>query len=372
MPAAPLRIVFVIPTLDRSGAEKQLTLLASGLPRDEFAPHVVALTRGGPYQVVLEQAGVPVTVIGKRWKADIAAYFRLKRVLRELKPDLIHTWLFAANAYTRLAVGKRPSCPIIVSERCVDSWKSPWQLRVDRWLAPRTACIVGNSASVTEFYRQQKLPEDRLRVIPNGVSCDPKAGMTAVEIRERLQLPGDAYVAGYVGRLATQKRVQDLLFTVETLRQGRPQFHLIIIGDGPERDRLEQFAEALQCAGHVHFLGHREDAASWIAGLDAFCLASSFEGMSNSVMEAMAAGKPVVVSDIPANRELVTHEQTGLLVKLGDRVGYMQFLRRLIDEPGLGPRLGAAARQHMHDHFSVAQMIERHLELYRSLAPADY
>jgi len=371
MSIEPIRLVLVIPTLDQSGAEKQLTLLASGLPRIRFAPHVIALTRGGPYQTVLEDAGIPVTVIGKRWKADISAYFRLKQTLRELRPDIVHTWLFAASAYTRLAMGKQPVCPVIVSERCVDSWKSPWQLRLDRWLAPRTACIVGNSASVIEFYQQQGLPPDRLRVIPNGVELTRSGGMTAASVRQRLQLPENSFIAGYIGRLAVQKRVNDLVWAVETLRQIRPQFHLVLIGDGPERERLERFAESIGCAKNVHFLGHRNDAAMWISGFDAICLASSFEGMSNSVMEAMAAGKPVVVSDITANRELVTHEKNGLCVKLGDGVGYMQFFRRLMDEPDLGPRLGAAARQHMQDQFSVAKMVERYVELYDSVVSRE-
>ncbi len=368
MSAEPLRVVLVIPTLDESGAEKQFTLLACGLPRDRFAPHVIALTRGGPYEAVLKAAGIPVTVIGKRWKADLRAYVRLKQTLRELQPDIVHTWLFAANAYTRLAMGKRPLCPVVVSERCVDSWKSPWQLRMDRWLAPRAACIVGNSSSVTEFYQQHGLPVDRLRVIPNGVEVPERSSVHGMALREQLRLPADAFVAGYIGRLAVQKRVNDLVWAVETLRQIRPQFHLVLIGDGPERDRLERFADSIGCAENVHFLGHRPDAAAWLPGFDAFCLASSFEGMSNSLMEAMAAGKPVVVSDIPANRELVQHEQNGLCVKLGDGVGFMQFFRRLMDEPELGPRLGTAAQRSMQDHFSVAKMVERYVELYRSLA----
>jgi len=367
MSEQPRRIVYVIPTLDQSGAEKQLALLATGLPRDRFAPHVVALTRGGPYQQDIEAAGIPVTVIGKRWKADVGAYFRLKRVLHHLQPDLVHTWLFAANAYTRIALGKQPRCPVVVSERCVDSWKSAWQLRIDRWLAPRTACLIGNSASVIEFYQQHGLPAEQLRVIPNGVAAETGAGMTHVEACEQLGLPPESFLAGYVGRLAPQKRVQDLVWAVETLRQIRPQFHLVVIGDGPERERLESFADAIGCPKNVHFLGHREDAAAWMTGFDAVGLASGFEGMSNSLMEAMGAGKPVVVSDIPANRELVTHEQTGLLVKLGDGVGFMQSFRRLMDEPDLGPRIGAAAQSQMREQFSVGKMIERHIELYDSI-----
>ena len=97
------RILEIIPTLDRAGAEKQLSLLAAGLPTDEFDVHVCALTRGGPMMQDLEKSGVAVTVIGKRWKIDPQAFLRLKRFVADWEPDLIHTWIFAANAYGRAA-----------------------------------------------------------------------------------------------------------------------------------------------------------------------------------------------------------------------------------------------------------------------------
>ncbi|MHB8736813.1 MAG: glycosyltransferase, partial [Terriglobales bacterium] len=93
------RILQIIPTLDRSGAEKQLALLAAGLPRDKYDVHVCVLTRSGPLEAEVRAAGVPLTLIGKRLKIDAAAYWRLKRHISALKPDLVHTWLFAANAY---------------------------------------------------------------------------------------------------------------------------------------------------------------------------------------------------------------------------------------------------------------------------------
>ena len=97
------RILQIIPSLDRAGAEKQMALLVEGLPRDEFDVHVGVLTRGGPLWDDLRRAGIPVTLIGKRWRIDPQAYWRLKRLAARLRPDLIHTWLFAANAYGRTA-----------------------------------------------------------------------------------------------------------------------------------------------------------------------------------------------------------------------------------------------------------------------------
>ena len=361
------RVVLLIPTLDRSGAEKQFTLLATKLPRDEFDVRAIALTRGGPYEADLHAAGVPLTVIGKRAKFDPFSFWRLRDELKRHDPDILHTWLFAANAYGRLCAHAIPRAKIVVSERCIDSWKSGWQLWLDRRLISRTDRLVGNSSGVVEFYRELGVPAEKLVCIPNGIECEVARRKNREQLLAELDLPPDTFVAGFIGRLAKQKRVEDLIWAVETLRQIRPRLHLVVIGDGPERERLEQFTRDVHCTEHVRFLGHRDDAARFLPALDVVCLASSFEGMSNSVMEAMAAGLPVLASDIPPNRELVVPGETGFLFKLADSVGIMQFLRRLIDEPGLAERLGRAGRERIQQHFSVQQMVTSYVELYRNL-----
>jgi glycosyltransferase involved in cell wall biosynthesis len=357
----------MIPTLDRSGAEKQFTQLATGLPRADFDVHVLVLTRGGPFEKPLRQAGIPVTILAKRFKFDPQAYERLKAWLRNLQPDIIHTWLFAANAYGRLAAKAWPAAKIVVSERCVDNWKHRWQLWLDRRLIHRTDRLVGNSRSVVEFYRGLGVPAEKLACIPNGVECPPPIAIDRTAMLRELGWPEDAFVAGYVGRMAEQKRVDDLIFAVETLRQTRPNLRLLLVGDGPKFARLQQFARDVGCADHVRFLGHREDASRWLELMDVFCLASSFEGMSNSLMEAMAAGKPVVASDIPPNRELVTQGESGFLASVGDRVAYMQFLRMLMDDSALRQKIGATARTRMQNDFGVAEMVRKYVDIYQQV-----
>jgi glycosyltransferase involved in cell wall biosynthesis len=369
------RIVLLIPTLDRSGAEKQFTLLATRLPRDEFDVTAIALTRGGPFADELQSAGIPLIVIGKRFRFDPAAWFRLRSELRRLQPEILHTWLFAANAYGRLCASAIPKTKIVVSERCVDSWKASWQLWADRRLIRHTDRLIGNSPSVVEFYQQLGVPPEKLACIPNGIEVP--AVLASIDTQQRssmlqeLGFPDDSYVVGYIGRLAKQKRVEDLIWTVETLRQIRPKLRLVIVGDGPERTKLEAFTHDVGVTEHVRFLGHRDDAQRWMQLFDVFCLASSFEGMSNSLMEAMAFGKPVIASDIPANRELVVQSETGFLPKLADTVGFMQFLRRLIDEPGLAEGMGQAGRERIQQFFSVQRMVDAYAEVYRKLLKAD-
>jgi len=156
------KILQIIPTLDRSGAEKQMTLLVRGLPCEEFEVHVAVLTRGGPMLAELESAAVPVTILGKRWKFDPHAFWRLFRLVRGLKPDLIHTWLFAANTYGRAAGVLAGVKCLVAGERCVDPWKT-WELWFDRCLARHTARIAANSRGCGSSTPAEESPQRKSR-----------------------------------------------------------------------------------------------------------------------------------------------------------------------------------------------------------------
>jgi glycosyltransferase involved in cell wall biosynthesis len=364
-----IKLLFLIPTLDRSGAEKQLMLLATHLPRPEFAVHVAALTRAGPYAADLQAARVPVTVLNKRFKCDPIAYWRLRRFLSEYRPDLLHTWLFAANAYGRLAAGAQPAFPVVVSERCVDTWKAGWQLWLDRKLISRTARLVGNSESVTEFYRNLGVPAEKLAVVHNGMDLLAYPPNARASLRRELGISSQTHVCGFVGRLASQKRVMDLIWAFELIRVMHGDVIFVIVGDGPERTKLESFAHSLDISGQVKFLGHRDDATRLLPALDVFWLASDFEGLSNSIMEAMSAGLPVVASDIPPNRELVIDGQTGYLAPVGDRVAFAQLAERILLNPALAHQLGSAGRERIATHFSVEKMVEGYARLYHEVRP---
>ena len=371
MPLASRRtkLLLLVPTLDQSGAEKQLTLLACRLPRDEFDVHVVALTRGGPFADQLAKHGVRLTVLGKRWKFDPVALWRLRKLIAAEQPDIVHTWLFAANAYGRLVVGRglKPRPKLIVSERCVDVWKAGWQLWLDRKLIHRTDRLVGNSVAVAEFYQSLGYPTDRVTVIPNGIDVPEPNTLDRNALLAELEIPLGSPVIGFVGRMAKQKRVDDLVFAMALVAILRPEPHLLLIGDGPERDKLMKFARDIDIDHHTRFTGHRPDAARLLRVMDLFWIASDFEGQSNSVMEAMAAGLPVIASDIPANRELVIDGETGFLVKVGDRVGFQQFADRVLADPELARRLGNAGRERMRQHFSIDNMVAAHARLYREV-----
>jgi glycosyltransferase involved in cell wall biosynthesis len=361
------RILQVVPTLNRAGAEKQLVLLSRGLARDEFDVHVCAITQGGVLAADLQQAQIPLTILGKKFKFDPASWWRLRQHIARLQPDLVQTWMFTANAYGRAAALSAGVRKIVASERCVDSWKAPHQLAIDRYLAKRTDMIVVNSRGVEEFYKLHGIPARKLRVIYNGIGPAAASGITRELLLAELGLPPDARLIGAVGRLWPQKRVKDLIWATDMLKVIRDDTHLLVIGEGPQRAALERYRALCHIEDRVHFLGARNDVPRLMPHFDLLWLASSYEGLPNTIMEAMACGVPVVATDIWGNRELVEHDQSGFLVAVGDRTGLARWAHKILDNPQLAARLGNAGRHRITTQFTIEAMVEKHAALYREL-----
>jgi glycosyltransferase involved in cell wall biosynthesis len=369
------RLLQVIPSFDQAGAEKQLCLLAAGLPRDRFETHVVALTRGGPMAVALDDAGVPWDVIGKRFRFDPRALVKLKRYIARLKPDVVHTWMLAANAYGVVASAAAGVKHIVCAHRCVDPWKGRLDLMVDRYVARHCRRVVVNSPGVRDFYVAKGLPADRIVIIPNGVRPLPPPTRTREELLAELGLPEGTRLVGNIGRLWPQKRTKDAIWAADLLKVVRDDVHMVVIGDGPLRDRIIRYRDQVEIRDRVHLLGHRDDVANILPHLDVLLSASGYEGQSNVILEAMTAGVPVVATDIPGNRDLIASDRpllaesgrTGILVPLGDRAAMAREVNRLLDNPDLAKSLAAASRERVEQEFSVERMIERHVALYGEL-----
>lgn len=362
-----MRVLHIIPTLDAGGAEKQLCLLAGGLPKDAFETHVCTLTRGGPRESELRAAQIPIWPIGKRWKIDPLAYWKLLRLIRKLRPHVVQTWLFAANSYGRQAAFQAGVPVVIGGERCVDPWKTWKELAIDRYLARRSSRIAVNSSGVAEFYVGRGLERAKFEVIANAIVPSEASPVDSQQWRAELGLPDSARVIGAVGRLWPQKRYRDLMWASDLLATARDDTYLVIAGEGPERDDLLRFRRKLGHPSRIHFLGHRGDVSRWLACLDVFWLGSGYEGQSNALMEAMLAGVPVVVSDIAGNRDLVRPNRDGLFFPTGDRGELARQTTRILDDPDLASKLGRSARARMLDEFSVSRMVEAYGALYRRL-----
>jgi glycosyltransferase involved in cell wall biosynthesis len=403
------KILFIIPTLERCGAEKQMTLLAVHLPKDEFEVQVAALTRGGPYSEQLEAADIPLTIIGKHLKIDPLAYFRLKNVIKRFQPDIVHTWLFAANSYGRQAALSAGVPHIVAGERCVDPWKNPLHFIIDRHLAKHTDRIITNSSGVADFYVRNGLPADKFAVIPNAVvppkKCEPQPAENITEkifaelgikqngsdggyfsVSNAQYLPDEKtyftaaadleqkpFIIGVVARLWVQKRIQDILWAFESFKYVNLNFHAFIIGDGPEREPLLRMRDGWELNSRVHFLGERSDVNRIMPCFNVLLNCSGYEGQSNSILEAMSLGIPVIATDIAGNKDLVVDGKTGLLFP--DSGSDFRLRRRtlvkktleLMENEELRREMGENAKKRVAEHFSLDAMVQRHIELYRKI-----
>lgn len=377
MKPSPLKIAQIIPTLDRSGAEKQMLLLCKALKARGHDVHVAALTRLGPLAADFEQAGIPVTLIGKPLKIDPFALRRLTAWLKNGQFDVVQSWIFAANSYARaaarLAFGRNRAKPVVIAtEMAVDLWKSPWHFKIDRKLAQWSSAVVGNSKAVVEFYEKQVgLPPGKLHCIYSGIesteATGPDESLKKIA-RQALQLaPEDGPVLLFAGRLAEQKRVLDLLKAVDILQHLHPRIRLFIAGDGPLKKELIAFAEAVDLKDKALFLGLRNDMAQLYNATDIVVLPSSYEGLPNVVMEAQLRGLPVVAAAAPGTTELVHHPQTGLTHPVGDSTELARLLDELIDNPEKARTLGQQGREMILKDFTVDQMADRFVGLYQNL-----
>lgn len=358
------RIAFIIPTLDQGGAEKQVCLLAAGLPSDKFESHVIVLTRTGPRESWLRDRNIPIHFVGKRHKFDPASWWRLKKLLVELAPDLVHTWIFAANAYGRSAALSARVPIIIGSERSVDPWKSSWQFWLDRYLAKKTKRLTTNSTGVVDFYAKHGIDRSHFTVIPNAVVRAETQPIERKEAALRLGIDPSRKWIMSIGRLWPQKGYKDLIWSAETLRCLRGDTTYIIIGDGPERPRLELYRDNVKAASQVFFAGERTDVPQLLPHADLVWNGSLYEGQSNVILEAMLCDVPVIATDIPGNRDLIDDGVSGMLYSLGDTNRLVQLSQRVLESDETKRNLVAAAKQFVQSNHSIDAMIAKHVQYY--------
>jgi glycosyltransferase involved in cell wall biosynthesis len=185
-----------------------------------------------------------------------------------------------------------------------------------------------------------------------------------------LQLPADARLIGVVGELVPDNRVQDLIWAADLLRVLHDNLRMLIIGDGPLRSQLEQYARLASDLDHIRFLGDRSDLWRIVPHLDVLWNGSENRSVSTSILEAMGAGVPVIASDVPVNRELIVPDVTGYLIPVGRRSGRADRARhtdRIFCDAALAARLGAASRARVAEQFCHEKMIQAHLAMYADL-----
>jgi glycosyltransferase involved in cell wall biosynthesis len=357
-----IRVLELIATLDPDGAQRQLVGLVTRLNRERFEPAVCALTRGGPLEEPLRARGVPLRILGKRWKFDFAVLGKIRAMIGEFGPDVVHTWMFTANAFGRRVAFDAGVRAVIASERNEDVWK-PWLYRwIDRRYARRTFAVVGNAQGVIDYcVREEKIPAEKTRVIENGLDVDRLVPRDAAGFRARLGLPDGARLIGTAARLAPQKSLHTL---IEATARLRAEVCCLIAGEGPLRGELERRIERAGLAPRCRLIGYVEPVADLLANLEVFVLPSIFEGSPNVLQEAMAMGRACVATDIPGVRETLRDRQTGLRVAPERPDLLADAIATLLADEDLRGVLGARARADALERFSMDRMVRAYEALY--------
>ena len=368
-PTRRLRVVQMTDVIGRGGAEKALVDLALRLNRTRYDVQVCATRSAGNYQPLLDGAGVPTHILDRRSRADLGKLGGLAAWLRRERIDILHTHLFGSNTWGRL-LGRLAGVPILIAHEHWSS-KTSTEVTVDRLLARLSDRILVPSAWSRELVHQSDgVPLGQISVVYNGVDTGEFAPRhDGPAVRAALGIPSDAPLIGYVGRLAVNKGGQDdLLRAVAALRGDLPGVHLLIIGDGALRPSLTALAAELGLSDVVHFTGVRADVAWLLGAADVFALPSRFEALPIAVLEAMALARPVVATRVGGVPEAVLAEQTGLLVPPGAVEALRAALARVLGDPALAARLGAAGRDRLLAHFTLDQMVRRVEQIYEALA----
>jgi glycosyltransferase involved in cell wall biosynthesis len=362
-----IRILHIVGTASSDGTTKQLALLYGALSKAEFDLHVCSLDAKNVLNREWRRLGIEPVVIGRRGEIDPLAFYHLRSHFRRLRPDIVHTWQFDAGVYGRLAALSVGIKRLITSECCVDIGRTDLEWSLSRWLASRTSRIVTNSAMVKELCIARGLPPGKLYVIPNSTAPAKRSRLARFDFLAHHRLPDDAKLVVYLGPLVKEKRLKELIWATDQLKAVAVPAHLLIVGDGPQRAALERYRWLNRIDDRVHFLGRREDASEILAYADVLWQAGAYEGQSTAILEAMAAGVPVVAADSAGNRELVINGETGYLVPVKERAGFARWTLPLLEDVELGKRFGTAARRRVEQCHRVEDMANRYAELYRAI-----
>lgn len=339
------RITFCITELDVGGAERALLQIAAGLRDRNWDVDVVSIRDKGPLSQPLETAGIPVTALNCGGMFDLRAVFRLFRHLKHRQPQILLSFLHQANLVGR-AAALMAGVPTVVSGiRVADrrllvsipEWLSHWA--VNHYIAV--------SDSVGKTHREIcGIPAPKCSVITNGVDLEAIQGSAAAE-RSEFGGSSDQFVILFVGRLTEQKAPLDLLQAFAALPpEQRNQCRLVFAGDGPLRDELAIQIDRLGLQLSVHVAGRIARVPEWMKASDVLVLPARWEGLPNVILEAMAAGLPVIAADVDGVREIVTGPEIGRLFPSGDLQALSSLLSEAFCSKGIVGTFPASADHH--------------------------
>jgi len=391
MQNTPLNVMQVVSNLGIGGAQEVVRTLAEHLA-EAGCPTVVCTFQDGPLREEIERMGVPVEVLRDR-RYSVLAFplfvldvLRLRRslagVVKKHHIDILQTQLLGSLDFLVLTLRYRTNLLVFWTfqnsrfELRADKLpRHKWLLGPKRWahrqLYRLAARWVNGFIAVSDDVKTALLetigpiPDDKITVICNSV--DVRRYQQPVDracIRRRLGLPENARVMAVVATFKTQKGHRYLIEAVPQVLSQFPDLHILLIGDGDLRGKLQAQASALGLDGHIHFLGTRSDVPDLLAASDCFALPSLWEGLPMALVEAMASGLPIIATEVSGTKQVIVPGESGLLIPPGDVRQMEEAITRLLSEPARARAMGAAAQLRVEAYFGAKKQAQEHIALF--------
>ncbi|QDW65929.1 glycosyltransferase [Luteimonas granuli] len=352
------RLLLVIDGMEVGGSQRQIQHLLAGLDRTRWEPEL-AFFRCESFMVEdIRRSGVPVHYLPKRRRVDLRFLVAFARLLRRRDYALIHAYSLTAELWSMLGRGLSGRGPLLVaSERSFDLDSRAWYWLLKRIVIAHSAAVIANSrAGAHSTTRRAHARADTVAIVGNAVAVPaPLSPDRRAALRRSLGAPEGRVIGLFVGRLVEAKNLPLLIAALATLGPGERPW-IAFAGDGPLHASIEGLAAKAGVSGSIRLLGERRDAIRLMQAADFLVLPSNFEGQSNALLEAMAAGCPVIASAAGGTPELVDDGRTGLLFPVGDASALAAGIRRLVADPGLRDGLGRAAAAWVAQHHSSAAL----------------
>ena len=363
----PITILHVMTKLPVGGVENQLLLLLKHYDKAKLSPTVCSLSGKGEVGKKIEDMGIEVICLNKLEHGfDWTIIRDLVNIMKSNNVEVVRTHQYHANLYGRIAAWLcRVPC-IVPSVHNVYTRDRKIHRRILNNLLGRISdkIIAVSEAVKADIMAYDKIPDSRVKVVYNGVD---EARFTCVErrsTRSEFNIPEHATVIGTVGRLAAQKGQRHLIESVALLVKEFPELILLIVGDGPEKEALRRTVSEKGLEKQVIFTGSRDDVPDLLAAMDIFVFPSLWEGMPNALAEAMAAGKPVIATDIKPNREVLGPEHAGVFVPIENSMAIASEIARLLRDRQAALLLGSVAQERAFSRFAISATVGAYTDLF--------
>lgn len=369
------KVVHIVLGLNVGGLERLVLKLLAHTDRTRYAPVVCALDEPGVLAPQLERIGIPLRVIPRGLGLNPRLPVDLESWLHQEGARIIHTHNASPHLYGALAARiarlrrhAKHFPRIVHTKHGRNDPENRRKVLVNRIASSLTDRVVAVSNDVANLAVElEHVRPDKVMTILNGVDTEEYCpGADPIAARERLGIPTTGFHIGCVARLAPVKDHRTLLDALAILRASRPDTHLTLIGDGPERRALEEHVSLLGLGGAVTFAGEQGDIASLLPAFDVFALSSRSEGISLTLLEAAAAGLPIVATAVGGNAEVVDDGETGLLVPPREPARFAAALEASARREDRAT-MGARGREKVKRRFSVEQMAQAYNDLYAEL-----